>query len=1170
MGFSGTARSMVFELLAIDLASEVFTRVGDAAEKSGAKVEASGSHFAKLGGMATMALTGLAAGAGTVAVKSIEMAGSFQTAMERLHTQAGVGADQIGKLSGGVLKLAGQVGENPDSLAESLFHVESNFASMGITSDKALTLVKVAAEGARVGGANLVDVTNALTAAVASGIPGVQNMSQAMGVLNATVGSGDMKMQDLADAFGTGMVAVVKGYGLSITDVGAALATFGDNNIRGAQAGTELRMAVQAMAVPAKGGAAALKELGMNTKTLAEDMRKGGLKLALTDLVDRMKSAGISAKEQGQIITEMFGKKAGTGIDILVGQFDRLNSKYPAIEKSAKGFSAAWADTQKTFSQRLANMQQSVNALMIQLGQRLLPIVSMVVSQITAAMQPTSAFAGVMRQGATTVSALASGIGSVLLPAVKMLSGALLYGVVPAIASTIGFLARNKSIVTDVAKVITALLIPMLIKMGTEATINGLKAVGSFVKTGAAAVASGYQFMWTATTASASALKTSAAWTVSAGKSAAAWVTSNGTMLLSQGKMVAAVAAGYIQMGLQATAAAAVSAAKWGAAFAAQAAGAVAAGAKILWELGAEAAGAVASAAATAGALALEAVAWIADAVAATAAFIAENAALLGIPALIAVVVGAVVWLALNWKTVFNNIKKWSLDVYNFLAKDVIGPIETAFHALYTWLYDNFGQPVYKFFVTTIPNWFRTALTLFNSVFFSPWRTAFTALYTWVWNEFGQPIYRFFTSTLPGWVRTGMGGVKSAMGLFATAMLTPVNWVIQHVYDNGIASIWNDIAGVFHGPTLPSIGALSAPGFAQGGTVPVSPMMTNGPMAIVGEGNPAWPEYVIPTDPKYRSRAATLWASAGGDLQMLAGGGILGGIGSFFGGIGDALKNLFLGGLEAAARAAFSPLNSLMGKMPGSSSMIGQMLIDGVKTGENGLLGLLHHEDTLGGGPVVSAAKSQLGVPYSWGGGGPDGPSYGFAQGASIKGFDCSSLMQYAYAQGAHKTLPRTTYEQVGLGKAIGTQGDLQPGDLVFPFGDISHVMMVAAPGATGGAGMIEAPHTGAVVHMTSFYGMAGGARRILGYAAGGILAPGEVGLVGEAGPELVYAGPSGGAVQPLGGPGGGHFTAQIELTLDGQVIDKQLVRFQRTGGTMQSAQAEIKRTVTPSSRTNG
>ena len=71
-----------------------------------------------------------------------------------------------------------------------------------------------------------------------SGIKGAQNYNQAMGALNATVGAGDMTMQDLADALSNGVMPVVKNYGLSLLDdVGAALATFGDNNIRGAAGG---------------------------------------------------------------------------------------------------------------------------------------------------------------------------------------------------------------------------------------------------------------------------------------------------------------------------------------------------------------------------------------------------------------------------------------------------------------------------------------------------------------------------------------------------------------------------------------------------------------------------------------------------------------------------------------------------------------------------------------------------------------------------------------------------------------------------------------------------------------------------------------------------------------------------------------------------------------------
>ncbi|MEU1445514.1 phage tail tape measure protein [Streptomyces mirabilis] len=369
---------------------------GPAMASVNAKVNGAGA------GMKAFHKTALLAGAGIAAIgfESVKMAAKFDSSMTLLHTQAGVATDKMAGLKKGVLDLAGKVGQSPDSLAESLFHVESNFESMGITSSKALHLVETAAKGATTGHADLVDVTNALTAAVASGIPGVQNFDQAMGVLNATVGVGDMKMQDLANAFGSGMVATVKGFGLSITDVGAALAVFGDNNIRGSLAGNQLRMSVMALAKPVSTAHDALQTLGLTQTTLAKDMQKGGLKLALEDLVDRMHKAGISSKEQGQIITEAFGRKAGAGLNILVGQMDRLESKYPALEKGAKNFGQSWADTQKTFAFQMKQLQTSFDALMIGLGEKLIPplqsFISLLATHKTATMGAAVAMAGLL------------------------------------------------------------------------------------------------------------------------------------------------------------------------------------------------------------------------------------------------------------------------------------------------------------------------------------------------------------------------------------------------------------------------------------------------------------------------------------------------------------------------------------------------------------------------------------------------------------------------------------------------------------------------------------------------------------------------------------------------------------------------------------------------------
>jgi len=114
---------------------------------------------------------------------------------------------------------------------------------------------------------------------------------------------------------------------------------------------------------------------------------------------------------------------------------------------------------------------------------------------------------------------------------------------------------------------------------------------------------------------------------------------------------------------------------------------------------------------------------------------------------------------------------------------------------------------------------------------------------------------------------------------------------------------------------------------------------------------------------------------------------------------------------------------------------------------------------------VVSAVKQELGLPYSWGGGGPAGPSYGSGRGAQTKGFDCSSLLQYGWAK-AGVAIPRVTYDQWKAGRPV---NDPRPGDAVFfnmgPKGP-EHVGIFI-----GGGKFIEAAHTGTNIRVSSLAG---------------------------------------------------------------------------------------------------
>jgi cell wall-associated NlpC family hydrolase len=119
---------------------------------------------------------------------------------------------------------------------------------------------------------------------------------------------------------------------------------------------------------------------------------------------------------------------------------------------------------------------------------------------------------------------------------------------------------------------------------------------------------------------------------------------------------------------------------------------------------------------------------------------------------------------------------------------------------------------------------------------------------------------------------------------------------------------------------------------------------------------------------------------------------------------------------------------------------------------------------------AVQAAVSQLGVPYVFGG-----------EQAGV-GFDCSGLVQWAWAQ-AGVTIPRTTEVQWPDLTHVSLDA-LEPGDLLFYYnldGDdqVDHVVMYAGSGPYGTDTVIQAPFTGATVSYSPIFteGLIGAAR---------------------------------------------------------------------------------------------
>ncbi len=112
---------------------------------------------------------------------------------------------------------------------------------------------------------------------------------------------------------------------------------------------------------------------------------------------------------------------------------------------------------------------------------------------------------------------------------------------------------------------------------------------------------------------------------------------------------------------------------------------------------------------------------------------------------------------------------------------------------------------------------------------------------------------------------------------------------------------------------------------------------------------------------------------------------------------------------------------------------------------------------------VVSFARHQIGVPYSWGGT------------SRRTGFDCSGLV-YASYRSIGWNIPRSSWDQLRAGRAV-RFARLRPGDLLFTEGG-GHVQLVVSKRAA-----ISAPQTGERVRYVPLAQLRpafAGARRVL------------------------------------------------------------------------------------------
>ncbi len=844
-----------------ELRRQLVGPAGDAGDRAG---RSAGAGFkAKL--RAGAAAAGAAAGALLVAGigKAMDRANIAGTLQAQLGTTNKVAA-QHGKTAGDLYSkgVSGSFQEAADAIKAV---VQGGLAPPGATNRQLQSIATKASDVASVFGQDLGGVTNAVSQLMRTGL--AESSTEAFDILTRGFQLGADKGGDLLDT--------VNEYGVQFKKAGldgsAAMGLISQAIQAGARDSDIAADAIKEFSIRAVDGsdstAAGFRMLGLDADAMAARFAQGGSAAnGVLDLtLDRLRGVKDPVR-QAQAATALFGTQAedlGTALLAMdpssaarkLGDFGGATQRVGETIRSGPSYEI------ETFKRRLEQGFVEV------LGTHVLPVVTQFGHALNATVGPAlravlgplgslaaafTASPGAMRATAVVLSVLVAQFAALkavagVRAAVSGLWGGLarLAAGARAGAAQVRFLAFAVRYYT----VIAARAAAQAVRTGAAWGASGARAAGAWVAARARAAAA---FAQTSASAALHAGRAGAAWAASGARTAGVWTLARIRAAAAFGATAASAAGNALRTTAAWTAAGARSAGAWvlfrvraAAEFARASASAALHGARSSAAWVASQARSAAATAAMTVRLAAQRAAMLAGTAATRAMAAAQwllNAALRANPIILVITLlaalGAGLVLAYRRSAAFRAVVQAAFRAVRAVAATVVA-----------WFTGTF----LPFFTRTLPS---AAVALKNRVV-----GAFQAL------------------------RDGLG---RAMDGIRNAARTPVNWVIRVVWNEGIVSLWKKVAGWI--PGVPKLGKL--PLLARGGTVPARPGVFSEPTAIVGEGRSQHPEFVIPTDPRYRGRALALWQAAGG--QLMEDGGILGGIKK----IGRVAKGMVSGALD--------------------------------------------------------------------------------------------------------------------------------------------------------------------------------------------------------------------------------------------------------------------------------
>lgn len=363
------------------------------------------------------------------AFEALKAASNYQKLTVNLVTGAGESQRNLKMVSDGMLSMAGAVGDSAETLAKAMFLVES----AGFHGAAGLTILKTAAQGAKVDGADLTSVVDALTSAMNAYHEPARRAATVTNTLIAGAAEGKLHLQDLATDLGN-IIPTAAALHIPLDQVVASIANMTASGMPVARATTAMRFAFSALAGPTAVAQKAMASVGLTSDQVANTLTHGGLPAALTlitEAVGQKFPAGsakyfsalkniVGGTRGMQFVLDNSGKSLGT--------FEARLAAVQARVHDAGNSVSDWGEVQKNLNVQWSEFIDGLGAAGIKIGEDLIPVATSLLQVLNGTGHVIGAVTGFLEHNETVATGLAVVLGAMLAPAALRVAAAFAWG----------------------------------------------------------------------------------------------------------------------------------------------------------------------------------------------------------------------------------------------------------------------------------------------------------------------------------------------------------------------------------------------------------------------------------------------------------------------------------------------------------------------------------------------------------------------------------------------------------------------------------------------------------------------------------------------------------------------------------------------------------------------